>query len=377
MGSSCCGGGKGPERYLSGKRILPKALTGAESAADVVENAFLAYNGARLREGARLLSRKMLSDEVTVGCSLAGALTPAGLGPSCLVPLVEAGFIDWIVATGANLYHDLHFAFNCELFEGHFALDDTKLYEAGVVRIYDVLLGRDDCLLATDVKLRTILQRDEFQRTMGTSELHHMLGEHAAEAEEEAGLGKVSVLAAAYRQGVPVYTSSPGDSTIGLEVAAIRLGGSKLVMDSIVDVNETTAIVRAAKAPGRRSGVLLLGGGSPKNFTLQTVPHLTDSLGLESKGHDYFLQVTDARPDTGGLSGATPNEAVSWGKVDPDHVPDSVVCYTDTTLALPLLTSYALAKREPRKPKRLYDCREQLVDKLKAEYLAQTVRVPH
>ncbi|MHC5054496.1 MAG: homospermidine biosynthesis protein [Planctomycetota bacterium] len=377
MGSSGCDGARGREQYLSGKRILPKALTGSEPAADVVENAFLAYNGARLREGARLFAQKMLSDEVTVGCSLAGALTPAGLGPSCLVPLIEAGFIDWLVATGANLYHDLHFAFNCELFEGRFDLDDAELYEAGVVRIYDVLLGRDECLLATDVRLRAILQRPEFQRTMGTSELHHMLGGHCARAEEEAGLGRVSVLAAAYRNGVPVYTSSPGDSTIGLEVAAIRFGGSKLVMDSIVDVNETTAIVRAAKQPGRRSAVLFLGGGSPKNFTLQTVPHLTDSLGLESKGHDYFLQVTDARPDTGGLSGATPNEAVSWGKVDPDYVPDAVVCYTDTTLALPLLASYALANREPREPKRLYDVREELVEKLKAEYLAQTVRVPH
>ncbi|MHC4252765.1 MAG: deoxyhypusine synthase family protein, partial [Planctomycetota bacterium] len=104
MGSSGWDGARGREQYLSGKRILPKALTGSEPAADVVENAFLAYNGARLREGARLFAQKMLSDEVTVGCSLAGALTPAGLGPSCLVPLVEAGFIDWIVATGANLY---------------------------------------------------------------------------------------------------------------------------------------------------------------------------------------------------------------------------------------------------------------------------------
>ena len=93
MGSSSCGGAHGREEYLSGKRILPKALTGAEAAADVVENAFLAYNAARLREGARLFTQRMLGDEVTVGCSLAGALTPAGLGPSCLVPLVEGGKI--------------------------------------------------------------------------------------------------------------------------------------------------------------------------------------------------------------------------------------------------------------------------------------------
>jgi len=372
----CNCGGRDHDRYLSGRRILPGAVTGDEKPADLIEKAFLAYNAARLREGAMLLVRKMLEPEVTVGMSLAGALTPAGLGASCIVPLIEAGFVDWIVSTGANLYHDLHFAFNCGMFAGDFRLDDSQLYEAGVVRIYDVLLSRDECLLATDIRLRSILLRPEFQKTMGTAELHHLLGEQCARAEEEAGLPHVSVLAAAYRAEVPVYTSSPGDSTIGLEIAAIRFGGTKLALDPLLDVNETTAIVWSAKQPPGKSAVCLMGGGSPKNFMLQTVPHITDSLGLKIKGHDYFLQVTDARPDTGGLSGATPQEAVSWGKVDAEHVPDAVVCYADTTIALPLLASYALSRHKPRHRKRLYRKREELLAELKEQYLSNSSRTP-
>jgi deoxyhypusine synthase len=348
---------------LSGRRILPRAIRAGDYATDLVDEVFFAYNSARLREASKL--------------SLAGALTPAGLGVSCVVPLIEAGFVDWIVSTGANLYHDLHFAFNCKLCAGDFQTNDTVLFEAGVVRIYDVLLSRDECLLATDVKLRSILQQPEFQRSMGTAEFHHMLGEYAARAEEEAGLPHVSILAAAYRADVPVYTSSPGDSTIGLEVAAIRFGGAKLSFDPIIDVNETASFFFSTRTRGTQSGVVLLGGGSPKNFVLQTAPHCTDSLGLDVKGHDYFLQITDARADTGGLSGATPCEAVSWGKVDPEHVPDAVVCYCDTTIALPVLTSYALTQHSPRQLRRLYRVRQELTAELQHAYLAQSRRVPH
>jgi deoxyhypusine synthase len=362
-------GGAAHDRYLSGRRILPRPVTGSESAADLMDETFLAYNAARLREAARLFSHQVLDPEVTVGLSLAGALTPAGLGPSCLVPLIENGFVDWIVSTGANLYHDLHFAFNCKLVAGDFRVDDADLYRAGVVRIYDVLLSMKECLLATDARLQTILRRRDFRKKMGSAELHYMLGDHAARAEEEAGLPRVSVLAAAYRAGVPVYTSSPGDSSIGMDIAAVRMLGAKLDLDPIHDVNETAAIVYAAKRPGRKSAAVLLGGGSPKNFVLQTVPHITECLGLKMKGHDYFLQVTDARPDTGGLSGATPHEAVSWGKVDPDCVPDAVVCYADTTIVLPLLTSYALARHGPRPLKRLYDVRGRLLGDLKRAVL--------
>lgn len=356
-------------RYLSGKRILPRGLTGRESLAKVVTETFLAYNSARLREACELLTEKVLRPEVTVGMSLAGALTPAGLGCSCLVPLIRAGLVDWIVSTGANLYHDLHFALNYPLHVGTSAVDDADLHRNEVVRIYDILFGYET-LLGTDEWIRRILRKDEFQRTMSSSELHHLLGKHAAEAEKANGLGNVSLLAAAYRCGVPVYTSSPGDSSIGMNIAAEQLSGGKLVVESSVDVNEASAIVLNAKRTGGQSAAVLLGGGSPKNFILQTEPHIQEVLSLPEAGHDYFLQITDARPDTGGLSGATPHEAVSWGKIDPRRLPDAVVCYTDTTLALPLLTHYVLSAGKKRKHKRLYDRRGELMESLKREYEA-------
>jgi deoxyhypusine synthase len=356
------------EKYLSGKRILPRNITGKEKAPDLIDETFLAYNGARLREGCQLFAEKMLDQDVTIGMSFAGALTPAGMGCSSIVPLIKAGFVDWLVATGANLYHDMHFALNYPVRAGNFRLDDTDLRNNDIVRVYDVLLGYSDCLMATDEILRNMLIQPEFQKEMGTAELHHLLGKYCAEWERKAGLKDVSVLAAAYRAGVPCYTSSPGDSTIGMNVAGVELRGNKLRLNPSIDVNETTAFVLAAKRAGGKSAVVLWGGGSPKNFMLQTEPQIQEVLRIKEFGQDYFLQVTDARPDTGGLSGATPSEAVSWGKVDPERLPDAVVCYTDTTIAMPLLTHYALAKHKPRKLKRLYDQRQNCVKALTREY---------
>jgi deoxyhypusine synthase len=355
-------------KYLSGQRILPKNLTGREKLADVIDNAFLAYNSARLRELCQLFTRKMLEPDVTIGMSLSGALTPAGLGCSSIVPLIKAGFVDWIVSTGAILYHDLHFALNYPVRAGSFLMDDTELRDNDIVRVYDVLIGYSDCLMATDEILRGILIQPEFQKEMGTGELHHLIGKYAAEWERKAGLKDVSVLAAAYRAGVPCYTSSPGDSTIGMNVAGVELRGNKLRINPSIDVNETTAFVLAAKRSGGKSGVVLWGGGSPKNFMLQTEPQIQEVLCIKEYGQDYFIQVTDARPDTGGLSGATPSEAVSWGKVDPTRLPDAVVCYTDTTIAMPLVTQYALARHKPRTPRRLYDQREKMMQALRKEY---------
>jgi deoxyhypusine synthase len=356
------------DRYLAGKRILPKNLTGGEKLPDIVDEVFLAYNSARLKEGCKLFVEKMLKPDVTIGMSISGALTPAGLGCSCIVPLIKAGFVDWIVSTGANLYHDLHFALNYPVRAGSFTMDDTELRDNDIVRVYDVLLGYSDCLMATDEILRGILVQPEFQKEMGSAELHYLLGKYAAEWERKAGLKDVSVLAAAYRTGVPCFTSSPGDSTIGMNVAGVELRGNKLRVNPSVDVNETTAYVLAAKRAGGKSAVVLWGGGSPKNFMLQTEPQIQEVLRIKEFGQDYFLQVTDARPDTGGLSGATPSEAVSWGKVDPDRLPDAVVCYTDTTIAMPILTHYALARHTRRKLRRLYDQRVQMMKALTKEY---------
>ena len=354
--------------FLSGNRIDPDPIPKNVRVGRLVDQYFQAYNAGRLREACQLFATRMLDRDVTVGMSLTGALTPAGLGGSCIVPLMKAGFVDWIVSTGANLYHDTHFSIGHSLHRGTPFIDDRILRREGIIRIYDILFDYS-VLLDTDEFFRTILRLDEFQKEMGTAELHYRLGKYIAARERTLGIKKSNVLATAYRCGVPVYTSSPGDSSIGMNIAEVALSGYKTKIDVLLDVNETAAIVLGAKKRKGRSGVLIFGGGSPKNFVLQTEPQIQEVLKLDEKGHDYYLQITDARPDTGGLSGATPSEAVSWGKIDPDKLPDSVVAYLDSTIAMPIMTSYALTKHKPRKLKRLYHQRGELLNVLKNEYL--------
>lgn len=360
-------GTKAVSSFLRGKKIDPRKIDGSETVVQLVDGAFQSYNSGRLREGCQLFTELMLGKNVTVGMTLTGALTPAGLGMSTIIPLMEAGFVDWIISTGANLYHDTHFGLGLSMHRGNPTASDTVLREEGVVRIYDVFFDYD-VLLSTDAFFRKIIRAPEFQKTMSSAEFHNLCGRYLVEREKALGIPQKSLLAAAYRCGVPIYTSSPGDSSIGMNVAALALEGGTCLIDPNQDVNETASIVLHAKRNGGESAILIAGGGSPKNFALQTEPQLQEVLGIDEKGHDYFLQITDARPDTGGLSGATPAEAVSWGKIDPDKLPDAVVCYLDATIALPILTSYALAKRKPRKLKRLYDKRGAMMATLRSEF---------
>jgi deoxyhypusine synthase len=358
-------------RYLhriSHKRIDPPPVTAETAVPQLLDEVFLSYNAGRLREACRLFATRILAEDTTVGLTLSGALTPAGLGISCLVPLVEAGFVDWVVSTGANLYHDTHFALGMEMHQARPGLDDRALRENQVIRIYDIVFDYAN-LLGTDRFYRTLCRGAAFQRTMGTAEFHHLVGKYLAAREDDCGRKGRSLLAAAYRAGVPVFTSSPGDSSIGMNLAALQLEGSALRIDPLRDVNESAAIVYAAKRQGR-SAVVILGGGSPKNFILQTEPQIQEVLGLPESGHDYFLQITDARPDTGGLSGATPSEAMTWGKVDPQQLPDTVTCYLDSTVALPLLTAYALATHPSRRLRRLMDRLPELTRHLADGYVA-------
>lgn len=355
------------------KKIAPVPIPSNIGVVELIDNYFTAYNSARLREICQLLSRDVLRENVTVGWSLSGAMTPAGFGVSALAPLMRNGFIDWIISTGANLYHDLHYGLGMSLYSSSPFLDDVKLREQGTIRIYDIIFDYD-VLLETDAFIRKILQAEPFQKRMGTAEFHNLLGKYIREFEQQSGVEHSCLLATAYECGVPIYTSSPGDSSIGMNVAALSLSGSKLILDPSIDVNETAAIAYCARESSipdleGKSAAVIIGGGSPKNFLLQTQPQLHEVLGLEERGHDYFIQVTDARPDTGGLSGATPSEAVSWGKVDPEELPSTLVCYTDSTIALPLITAYVINQCAPRPLKRLYDRREEIYTKLQQDYM--------
>ena len=367
----------GKARYLAGKRIMPAPISKKTSIAGLIDN-LDAYNGGRLRAACHLLRDRYAQKDVTIGLSLAGALTPAGLGPSAIIPLMNHGFVDWITATGANMYHDIHFAFNLPMFRGSHTVDDADLRDKGVTRIYDILFDYEDVLMETDRKLREILVLPEFQKEMGTREFYHLLGKVLDKYEKANKLGQVSVLAAAYRNGIPVFTSSPGDSTIGMNVAGLELLAEalglkdkfQLKINPSIDVNDSTAIVLNAKKYEKgKTGVILIGGGSPKNFMLQTEPQIQEVLMIPEVGQDYDINVTDARPDTGGLSGAPPSEAASWGKIDPTKLEETVTAYLDVTVALPLMTAYAIQTTRPKKLKRLYDRGEELRRKLTKSFL--------
>ena len=370
-------------QYLCGKRILPEPISKTTNIVQLVDS-MDAYNGGRLRAACHLLRDKYAPEDVTIGLSLAGALTPAGLGPSTVVPLMNHGFVDWLTATGANMYHDLHFAFNLPMHRGSHVVDDANLRKTGVTRIYDILFDYEDVLMETDRRLRQILLRPEFQKEMGTREFYYHLGKILDEHERKNGIGQVSVLAAAYRNGIPVFTSSPGDSTIGMNVAGLELLAEaagvqnrfKLKINPSIDVNDSTAIIlNAKKYENGKTGVILIGGGSPKNFVLQTEPQIQEVLMIPEAGQDYDINVTDARPDTGGLSGAPPSEAVSWGKIDPARLEETVTAYLDVTAALPMMVAYTIQTTRPKKLKRLYDRGYELHEKLMKSYLENNKEV--
>ncbi len=356
-------GSPGKKRHLSGKPIRYYRPRGSADVRQLIDEGFQAFNAARLGEACRIFTDKMLQPEhdTTIGLTVAGALTPAGLG-GCIVELMERGLVDFIVSTGANLYHDLHYALNFTLHRGSPFVNDVELYEEGVIRIYDVLFPAT-VLLETDAYIRDFLVRSGLDGPISTAELHYALGRDLL--TQYPGCEAHSVVAAAASYGVAIYTSSPGDSSIGMNLAYHELmNGSRLMIDPNKDVNEVCAFILA----GTKNGCVILGGGSPKNFYLQGQPTLWEVYGIPKGGNDYFIQMTTDQVVWGGLSGATPAEAVSWGKVNPGVLPDTVVAYCDSTIAFPLFCEYAVGSEHGRRTrKELVHKRDELVAALKRE----------
>ncbi len=338
----------------------------------LVDKGLICYNGGRLREICWLLRNILSREDVVLGMSVSGALTPAGYGISLFAPLIDAGWVDYIVSTGANIYHDIHYALNFEFNVKYPWGKDTDLKEKGVVRIYDILFDHK-VLLDTDQYAYTAMKNPEFKKKMGTAELHGRLAKYVEESTEK-NKAKPGMLVAARRNGVPIYAPAPCDGTLGLNAAVMEMLDTPLEWDSIYDVNEITGLAYWARQEGRKSAVLILGGGVPKNYILQTGPQIQEIMGLEDDGHDYFVQLTDARQDTGGLSGATPSEAMTWGKVNPETLSRNIVCHVDVTVALPIIAAYLFATVKPRKPRRMFDMRKKCYRELKEVYKKMTLK---
>jgi deoxyhypusine synthase len=366
------GAPKGAKSFLKGKPIRYYRPKGSAAVRTLIDEGFQAFNAARLGEACRIFGDKMLAKQhdTTIALTIAGAMTPAGLG-GCVIALMERGLIDFVISTGANLYHDLHYALNFTLRRGSPFVDDRVLYEEGVIRIYDVLFPAQ-VLLDTDSFIRDFLNKTDLNGPVSSAAFHLALGEHLLDVRR--GCEEYSMVASAAKNGVPIYTSSPGDSSIGMNIAFHELmNGGTLMIDPNKDVNEVCAFILA----GEKNGCVILGGGSPKNFYLQGQPTLWEVYGIAKGGNDYFIQITTDQVVWGGLSGATPSEAVSWGKVNPGVLPDTAVTYIDSTVAFPLFCEYAVGhKNGRRKRKGLVHKRDDLVATLHREAIKARTPAP-
>lgn len=365
--TSCCSVFRGVKidmkksRFLQKTRIYPEIPRHTNTSVVDLLKYYTnsgAYNGGRLAEACQIYE-KMIDEDATICLTLSGALTPAGLG-GFINQLIKNGLIDFIISTGANLYHDMHFALDLPVHQGDFRVNDVDLLKEKIVRIYDIFLP-EETLLKTDEFVQKVSKDFSPGETVSSACFHRFLGKELA---AKCTKSEYSVLATAAKYDVPIYTPSPGDSSIGMNLALLKMLNNEVVIDTDLDILETAAIVFSSE----KTGAVELGGGAPKNFYMQTQPMLSQIMNIEKGGHDYFIQITSDAPHWGGLSGATPSEAISWKKIKPNDVKNDVVVYCDVSIAAPLIFSYILSKKHKRKLKRVYTKREEHLENLKDMY---------
>lgn len=356
------------EAFTAAAPVVPRPITGAESVGELLEDAFPAFVGRQLRTGYQLMRRCAREGHATF-VTLSGAMTPAGLHRSCIIPLIEAGLIDVLVTTGANLYHDAHRVLGHTIREIAPDAGDQALRQSRIIRIYD--LGFDeDVLLDTDKLFCDLMRREEYQRPMTTPQFHALLGRDLAAIEAAAEAEEPSLLATCSRAGVPVFVGAPQDGSIFLNAVKLRseLGEDfRFRLDLYADVHAMAALQWSLQRQGS-TAVWIFGGGVPKNYTLQGEPTLSQIYGLDARGFDVDLQICVDPVDNGALSSCPAGEGHTWGKVSADCAErSSVYVHTDLTAVLPFLTHALLADGLSRPQRRLLDQLDEAVTALDDE----------
>ena len=351
--------------FEASKEVRPRPISGQETGLELLSFAFPAFVGRQVREASRLMQQSFDGGH-TVFATLSGAMTPAGLHRSCIIPLIEHGAIDVLTTTGANLYHDAHRTLGYRIREIAPDAGDTQLREARIIRIYD-LAFTEDVLLRTDRLFGWLIAQEEFQRAMTTVEFHHLLGKHLHAIETKLDVDQHSLLATAYAYGVPVFVGAPQDGSIFLNAVRLRaaLGTAfKFSLDIAADVHAMAALQWHAQIEGQ-TAVWILGGGVPKNYTLQCEPTLSQIFELEARGFDIDLQFCVDPVDNGALSSCPAGEGHTWGKVSAECVAtSSVYVHADVTAVFPWLVHALFQSGKHRETKRLYDRLASAVAKL-------------
>lgn len=360
------------ETVEQSREVRPRAITGEESTEELLSFAFPAFVGRQVREGARLM-RESAEGGHAVFATMSGAMTPAGLHRSCIVPLIERGLIDVLTTTGANLYHDAHRVIGYRIREIAPNAGDTMLREGRIIRIYD-LAFHEDVLLRTDQLFEWLMRQPEFQKTMTTAEFHYLLGKRLWDIEEKLEVDQHSLLATAYRYAVPIFSGAPQDGSIFLnavKLKALLRDDFRFALDVNADVYAMAAVQWMAQNEGQ-TAVWILGGGVPKNYTLQGEPALGQILGLDARGFDIDVQFCVDPVDNGALSSCPAGEGHTWGKVSAECAQfSSVYVHADVTAVFPWLVNALLRGGRKRPHKRYYDRLPEALKKLDADVEAQ------
>lgn len=353
-------------KRLVGHRIIGESIKGDETTAKLFEKAFTGFVGRELKIAYQIIKR-MIEEDHTIVLTMSGAMTPIDFAVACIIPMIKAGFVDIITTTAANLYHDLQRLESDNWFEVHPNPDDVKLRRAGWTRIYDTVFPDTD-LWTADRLVIDLVKRPDFNRSMTTTQFHYLLGKHLARYGrrrfKRADLNR-SLLVQAYRNKIPIFCGAPQDGSIFLNLALLKrkMGERyKFSIDLEEDIHEFAAYHYLAKNKwSKRLSIIILGGGVPKNYSLQPQPYLTQICRLDAGGYDMDVQICEAHIQNGGLSSCTASEAHTWGKTSAECVKKSQYVFADVTATFPFIVHALLQEGIKRKPRCLIDYREEAI----------------
>ncbi len=329
---------------MAGKKTMKKTcpVCPTDNVADLLAGmAKTGFQGRKLGESVEVWRTMLADPECHIFFGLSGAMVPAGM-QRCLVEMAKRHYIDAIVSTGANIFHDICEHLGVCHYLGHHTADDCELYRKGIDRIYDVFAFEEEF---RSVDRRIADWSGSIAPFRGSS--REFIGKFGTWLSKEHP-GRESLTSVCAKEKIPIFIPALCDSSIGIGLLIARRKGVDIDIDQITDADEITRMVETVK----KTGVIYVGGGVPKNFIQQTqvIGSIHDK---ELGGHDYAIQYTTDAPHWGGLSGCTFDEAISWGKES--VTTRQVQVHVDATIALPLVISALVgsgAKRVARRKRR-------------------------
>ncbi len=343
--------------------IVPPRLSNRMTISGLVEAmGRTCFEARNLSRGAHLL-QKMINGGDVIWLGIAGAGIAGGMG-GMVISLMEAGFVNAICSTGAQVYHDLHFAFDLPVKAIQPPFDDDQLRRHGDTRIYDIAIREKETLEAQDQIIRAFV-REEYTklsgRPLGSWEFNAALGSWSL---TKAKYPERSFVASAASLGIPIFWDSMANHSITMNLTRMDREGFPVTLSAQGDVFDSAAIVFSSE----NTGFVELGGGGPKNFIQQTGPTISQILGIPFEGAERGLQISTALEREGSLSGCTFGESVTWKKYRSADQTKLVQIWGEYSLIFPILAAHVMETCERRPSRNLVACMPEMVQELEKAF---------